>query len=52
MYFVLLYLEHMVVQLVEALRYTPEGQGFDSRCHWNFLLPQSWLHCGPKVDSL
>ena len=28
-----------VVQLVEALRYKPEGHGFDSRwCHWNFSL--------------
>jgi len=28
-----------VAQLVEALRYKPEGRGFDSRwCHWNFLL--------------
>jgi hypothetical protein len=26
-------------QLVDALRYKPEGCGFDSRwCHWNFLL--------------
>jgi hypothetical protein len=26
-----------VVQLVEALRYKPEGRGFDSRwSHWNF----------------
>ena len=26
------------VQLVEALRYKPEGRGFDSRwCHWNFF---------------
>jgi hypothetical protein len=26
-------------QLVEALRYKPEGRGFDSRwCHWNFSL--------------
>ena len=26
-------------QLVEALRYKPEGHGFDSRwCHWNFSL--------------
>jgi len=25
-----------VTQLVEALRYKPEGRGFDSRlCHWN-----------------
>jgi hypothetical protein len=28
-----------VAQLVEALRYKPEGSGFDPRwCHWNFLL--------------
>jgi hypothetical protein len=26
-------------QSVEALRYKPEGRGFDSRwCHWNFSL--------------
>jgi hypothetical protein len=25
--------------VVEALRYKPEGRGFDSRfCHWNFSL--------------
>jgi hypothetical protein len=30
---------HVVTQLVEALRYKPEGCGFDSRwCHWNFSL--------------
>jgi hypothetical protein len=30
---------HVVAQLVEALRYKPEGQGFNSRwCHWNFSL--------------
>jgi hypothetical protein len=29
---------HTVAQLVEALRYKSEGRGFDSRCHWNFLL--------------
>jgi hypothetical protein len=29
----------LVAQLVEALRYKPEGQAFDSRwCHWNFSL--------------
>jgi hypothetical protein len=29
----------VVAQLVEALRYKPEGRGFDSRwCHWNFSL--------------
>ena len=28
-----------LVQLVEALRYKPEGSGFNSRCcHWNFSL--------------
>jgi hypothetical protein len=32
-----LWLMHAVTQLVEALRYKPEGRGFDSRwCHWNF----------------
>jgi len=30
---------HVVAQLFEALRYKPEGRGFDSRwCHWNFSL--------------
>jgi len=30
---------HAVAQLVEALRYKPEGHGFDFRwCHCNFLL--------------
>jgi len=30
---------YTVAQLVEALRYKPEGRGFDSRwCHWNFSL--------------
>jgi len=29
----------LVAQLVEALRYKPEGRGFRSRwCHWNFSL--------------
>jgi hypothetical protein len=28
---------YAVMQLVEALRYKPEGRGFVSRwCHWNF----------------
>jgi hypothetical protein len=31
--------EHAVAQLVEALRYKPEGRGLDSQwCHWNFSL--------------
>ena len=30
---------HVVSQMVEALRYKPEGRGFDSRwCHWIFHL--------------
>jgi hypothetical protein len=30
-------LGHAVAQLVEALRYKPEGRGIDSRwCYWNF----------------
>jgi len=43
----------LVAQLVEALRYKPEGRGFDSRwCHWNFSLTQSFRsHYGPGVDS-
>jgi hypothetical protein len=29
----------LVAQLVQALRYKPEGRGFDSRwCHWNLSL--------------
>jgi hypothetical protein len=29
----------MVAQLVEALRYKPEGRGFDSRwCYWTITL--------------
>jgi hypothetical protein len=30
--------KHAIAQLVEALRYKPEGRGFDSRCQWNFSL--------------
>jgi hypothetical protein len=33
------YLGYAVALLVEALRYKPEGHGFDSQCcHWNFSL--------------
>jgi len=44
---------HTVAQLVDALRYKPEGHGFDSQwCQWNFLLTQSFrLHYGPGVNS-
>ena len=40
-------------QLVEALRYKPEGCGLDSRrCQWNFLLAYSFrLPYGAGVDS-
>jgi hypothetical protein len=42
----------LVAQLVEALRYKPEGSGFDSRCcHWNFSLTSFRPHYGPAVDS-
>jgi hypothetical protein len=34
---------YAVAQFVQALRYKPEGRGFDSR---SFR-----LHCGPGVDS-
>jgi hypothetical protein len=39
--------------VVEALRYKPEGRGFDSRwCHWIFSLTYSFRsHYGPGVDS-
>ena len=39
--------------MVKALRYKPEGRGFDFRwCHWNFLLTLSFRpHYGPGVDS-
>jgi hypothetical protein len=42
-------LGHAVAQLVEALRYKPEGRGFDCRwCYWNFSSTQSFRpHCGP-----
>jgi hypothetical protein len=40
-------------QLVEALRYKPEGRGFDSRWfHWNFSLTYFFQpHYGPGFDS-
>ena len=41
-----------VAQWVEALRYKPEGRGFDSPCHRNFTLTQSFRpHYGSGVDS-
>jgi hypothetical protein len=42
---------HAVAQLVEALRYKPEGRGFDSRGgHSNFSLTMMPRY-GPGVDS-
>jgi hypothetical protein len=40
---------HAVAQLVEVLRYKPEGRGFNSRwCHWKFSLIYSFRpHYGP-----
>ena len=42
-----------VARLVEALRYKPEGRGFDSRwCHWNFFIDTILLAAlWPWVDS-
>jgi hypothetical protein len=44
-------MKHAVAQSVKALRYKPEGRGFDSRiriCHWH---NPSVPHYGPGVDS-
>jgi hypothetical protein len=42
-----------VAQLVEALRYKPEGRGLNSRwCQWNFSFTQSFRpHYGSGDDS-
>ena len=45
---------HAVAQLVEALRYRPEGRGFNSRwCHWIFFSLTLSLrpHYGPGVNT-
>jgi hypothetical protein len=44
---------HTVAQLVEALRYKPEGCELDSLwCHWNFSLTYSLKpHYGPGISS-
>ena len=43
---------HAVAQLVEALRYKPEGRGFNSRwCQSNFSLTSFRPHHGSGVDS-
>jgi len=37
------YKGHAVAQLVEAVRYEPEGRGIDSRwCHWNVIQTESF----------
>ena len=53
MFCIILIRGHAVAQWVEALRYKPEGRGFDSRwCDWNFSLTQSFQpHYGPGADS-
>ena len=39
------YATYAVAQLVEALRYKPEGRGFNSRwCHWIFFIDHYHLH--------
>jgi hypothetical protein len=41
-----------LLSLDEALRYKPEGRGFDSRCHWNFSLTKSFRpQYGPGIYS-
>jgi hypothetical protein len=49
----ILQLWHAMAQLVETLRYKPEGRGFDCWwCHWNCSLTEFFrLHYGPGVDS-
>jgi len=44
---------YAVTQLDEALRYKPEGRGFDSQwCHWYFSLTLSFRpYYGPGVYS-
>jgi hypothetical protein len=49
----MMFLLYDEVQLVEALRYKLEGDGFDSRwCHWNFSFTYFFRpHYGPRIDS-
>jgi hypothetical protein len=43
---------YKVVQLVQVLRYKPEGHRFDSRwCHWNFSLTQPLTEMSTKNIS-
>jgi hypothetical protein len=44
---------YAVAQLVEALRYKPEGCGFDFQwCRWIFSLTSFQSHYGSGVDSV
>ena len=44
---------HAVTQLVEALRYKPEGHGFDPRWYsWNFWQPQPLREFSTRSISL
>ena len=43
---------HALAQMVEVLRYKPEGCGFYSRlCHWNLSLTYFRTYYGTGVDS-
>ena len=43
LFVIVIFLEHAVAQLVEALRYKSEGCGFDPRWyHWNFSVIYSF----------
>jgi hypothetical protein len=43
---------HAVAQLVEALRYKPQGRGIESRWGGFFQFTQSFqLHYGPGINS-
>jgi hypothetical protein len=44
---------HAVEQLVDALRYKPEGRELESRwCYWNFSMTQSFRpHYCIEIDS-
>jgi hypothetical protein len=51
--YVFMYIKHAVAQLVEALRFKPEGRDFRSRwCHWNISLRSFRPHSGPGVTQL
>jgi hypothetical protein len=48
-----MFLVYAEAQLVAALRYKLEGDGFDTRwCHWNFSCTYSFRpQYGPRIDS-